>query len=211
MCNTMEKYSKKNKSNKMIKNKSALDSEIARVTMKVLRKNQELKSFDTGFSSSVSTTGTLQKLTTIPQDDTDSGRDGDALRVVRLSLMAVFSAADTINICRLIIVRWNQDDSSSAPVSITDLLQTASPLSPYNRDNVRAKKFTVWFDHFFAVALSAPAIEKASFDRKAYSNIAFQATATTGTGHFYAFMVSDSAAIAHPVLSYVARVWYTDS
>jgi hypothetical protein len=192
-------------------NKQALDNEIARVALKVLNKNQELKSFDTGFSSSSTSTGTLQKISTIPQDDTDSGRDGDAVRVTRISYIAAFSFADAFNVCRMILFRWNQDDSSSAPASVTDILQTASAYSPYNRDNFRAKKFTVWSDHFFVVGATGPNIEKHIFDRAMPSNIAFQATATTGTGCFYIAHLSDSTAVAHPVLSYVTRVWYTDS
>jgi len=200
----MEKFAKKT-------SKQQFDQEVARVAQKILKKNQELKSFDAGFASTVSSTGTILKLSTIPQDDSDSGRDGDAVRVNRVSLHGTFTFADTANTGRLIVARWNQDDSSSAPSAVTDVLQTASPYSPYNRDNFRAKKFTVWFDEFVAVGATGPNIEKFKCDRSAMSNISFQATATTGTGHFYAFMISDSSASIHPGFAFIARVWYTDS
>jgi hypothetical protein len=210
---SMEKYAKKQKAYLGLPgtSKSKLDTEIARVALKVLSKNQEIKSFDFGFASSSTSTGTVSKITSIPQDDSDSGRDGDALKVVRIQFHAGFAFADATNVCRMTVVRWNQDDSSSAPTGITDLLQTASPYSPYNRDNYRAKKFTVWFDHLFAVGATGPNISICSKDRQAPSNISFQATSTAGTGHFYVFHISDSTAVTHPVLSYVTRVWFTDS
>jgi len=187
----MEKFAKGNS------NKNNFDREVARVALKVLKKNQELKSFDVGISTTISSTGTLTKLSTIPQDDTDSGRDGDAVRVQRVSMLGTFTYADTANTGRIIVFRWNQDDSSSAPASASDILQTATPYSPYNRDNYRAKKFTVWFDELLAVGATGPNIEKFKFDRSAQSNISFQATATTGTGHFYALVISDSSASTH--------------
>jgi hypothetical protein len=195
----------------MPSSKQSLDNEIARVALKVLKKNQEMKSNDQGFGTGVSSTGTILKLTSIAQDNTDTGRDGDSIRVVRTTMRATFSFADTFNIGRLIVARWNQDDTSSAPTGITDVLQSASPFSEYHRDNLRAKKFTVWYDGFFAVGATGPNIEKAVFDRSMPTNIAYQATATTGTGNFYAFMVSDSAAVAHPVFSFIWRTYYTDS
>jgi hypothetical protein len=122
-----------------------------------------------------------------------------------------FSFADTTNVGRIVVLRWNQDDSSSAPASVGDLLQTVSPWSPYNRDNFRAKKFSVIYDRCFFVGATGPNISGDRFVKKMNSQIAFQATATTGTGHLYAFMVSDSTAVAHPVFSFIGRVSYTDS
>jgi hypothetical protein len=188
-----------------------LDSKIANIVSSSLKKIQEKKSFDTGFGSGVSSTGTIQKLSTIPQGDTDSTRDGDALLVIKIELITSFVFADTTNIGRLILVRWNQDDSSAAPAAVTDLLQTATPFSPYNRDNERAKKFSVIYDKIYMVGATGPNIVGSQTKIPYQSRISFQATANTGTGHIYAFMISDSTAIAHPVFSYVARVWFTDS
>jgi hypothetical protein len=207
----MEKYAKKTKNNKSFKNKNALDQEIVRVATKILKKEQEKKSFDTGFGSTVASTGTLQKLSTIPQGDTDSTRDGDVLRTTQIDLIGSVVFADASNVIRLTIVRWNQDDSSAAPASVTDLFQTATPYSPYNRDNLRAKKFTVVTDHFYGVGATGPNIKTFEMKRKFQTNINFQSGANTGTGHLYAFMLTDSTGIPHPALNYVCRVWYTDS
>jgi len=206
----MEKYAKKSKS-KLPSNKSELHNEIAKVAVQVLKKNQEFKSFDAGFGTTVDNVGVVQKLTTIPQNDTDSGRDGDALRIVRTEFKSAVAYSDTTNVLRIVIVRWNQDDSSSAPTAVTDVLQTATPFSPYSRDNLRAKKFTIWHDHLYAVSNVGPGVEKHSYVSNAVSNIAFQATATTGTGHLYAFIISDSSGIPHPSLNFVHRTTFTDS
>jgi hypothetical protein len=207
----MKNTNKKNNNMKKFNNKSDLDQEIARVALKVLKKNQEIKSFDFGLGTTIDSTGRVDKLTTITQADTDSARDGDAARIVSFEIQAQATYADTTNVIRLVVVRWNQDDSSSAPSSVTDLFQSASAFSPYNRDNLRARKFTVIMDHLFAVSNVGPGIEKLVKRSRFVSNIAFQATATTGTGHLYSFAVSDSAASAHPGLSFIFRTYFTDS
>jgi hypothetical protein len=201
------------KSNKRASNSNydaKLDNHIVQLAQKVLKSKQELKSFDTGFSAAVSTAGTLQKISTIPQGDTDSTRDGDQLNIVRIDLLGSFQFADAINAGRLIIFRWNQDDSSAAPV-VADILQTLTPYSPMNRDNLRAKKFSVLHDQLCLVGATGPNISSINLKRFFPSKINFQATATTGNGHIYVYMVSDSGAVTHPQFSYVARVWFTDS
>jgi hypothetical protein len=208
----MDKYAKRNfktntttsavpKTKQLVK--QMIDSRLAQV--------QEVKSFDTGFGTSVDNTGSLQKVSTVPQGDTDSSRDGDALVLKSIEMHSAFVIADTTNVLRHIIVRWNQDDSSSAPAAITDVLQTASAFSPYNRDNKRARKFDVLHDEFYGGALAGPGIIVRTIKIKTKSQIAFQATATTGTGHIYSFQISDSSAITHPTLNYVCRINFTDS
>lgn len=190
--------------------KTALDNEIARVATKVLKKKQELKSFDTGFAQTVSSSGTVQKLTTIAQGDTDSDRNGDQILITHVQLIITFAFADSVNVCRWVLFRWNQDDGVAAPV-IADIFQTVSPYSPYNRDNVRGKKFVVFGDHLFCVGATGPNIEKHIFDRKLTTKVNFTVASVNGMGHLYSVMVTDSLASTHPPLSYIARVSYTDS
>lgn len=184
---------------------------IKRLIKQEIKAVQEIKSFDTGFAQTVDSTGTLQKLTTIPQGDTDSTRDGDALKLCKFEFRGQSNFADSTNATRLLIFRWNQDDSSAAPAGITDLLQTATPFSPFNRDNERARKFDIIVDHLFVTANCGPGTEKLEVIKEMRSKIAFQASANTGTGHIYSAMVSDSTATTHPGLNYVVRVYFTDS
>jgi hypothetical protein len=179
-----------------------------------IRKYAEHKSFDTGFNSSVDTTGTLQKLSTIPQGDTDSTRDGDQAEVISVDVIASFanaSSTDLSNLCRFIVFKWQQDDSSAAPAAVTDILQTASVYSPLNRDNERAKKFVILDDHLFSTSLTGPSVDTHIIKLKNKFKLAFQGSANTGNNMVYAMMVSDSGAIPHPILAYQVRVYFTDT
>lgn len=202
----MEKYSKKNNNVPVDKRSHAAIKQMIDQKIKAV---QEKKSFDQGFSATVSSAGSVLKLTTVPQDDTDSGRDGDALKLIKFELISTFAFADSVNVCRLLVFRWNQDDTT--PPVIADVLQTVSPYSPINRDNLRAHKLDILEDHLFVVGATGPNIEKFNATKKMKSFISFQAASTSGTGHLYAVQISDSLAVTHPVLSYIFRVYFTDS
>jgi len=171
---------------------------------------QEKKSFDAGIASTFDNTGSITKLTTIPQGDTDSTRDGDHIKLFKLWMCGNVQYADATNAIRLIIFRWNQDDSSAGP-TVNDITQSLSPFSPIHRDNERAKKLDFLYDELFAVANVGPGSISFKWHRDVKSIIAFQATANTGTGHLYAFIISDSSASTHPGLNLIFRTYYTDS
>jgi hypothetical protein len=191
---------------------SDLKSQMTQIALKVIQGKAEDDSFDVGFGSSVNSTGSLTKLTTIPQGLTDSSRVGDQVEVFKLSIIGCLqnSSSDLTNTCRLILFRWEQDDSSAAPASVSDILQTASPYSPYNRDNLRARKFIVLYDKVLCTGLQGPSISKFEKDVGCNFKIKFQGSANTGTSHIYALQVSDSTAIPDPQMQWVARTWYHD-
>lgn len=171
---------------------------------------QEKKSFDQGFGSTVDSTGTILKLTTITQGDTDSARDGDHIKLLSVEMRGQFNYADTTNALRNIIFRWNQDDTSSTP-TVGDILQSSSPFSALNRDNERARKFDIIHDAFLVVANVGPGTVSDCFKKNMKSIIAFQATASTGTGHLYQMLISDSGAATHPSFNSIFRTYFTDS
>jgi len=133
------------------------------------------------------------------------------VKLIKFEFRGSVAFADTTNVLRLIIFRWNQDDSSAAPSSVGDIFQSVSPYSPYNRDNERAHKFDIVVDHLFGVANVGPGIENLVLIKQMKSAIAFQATATTGTGHLYYAVLSDSSGVPHVGLQFITRVYYTDS
>lgn len=202
-------YKSKQKSNNNNKNNQSLDNKIQSQIDKALKSKAEHKSFDQGFNSTVSSTGTLLKLTPIPQDDSDSGRDGDQLLINRVQCKISFAGADPTQVMRMLIFRWNQDDSSAAPV-VGDILQTTSPYSPLTRDNERAKKFSVLDDFFVGTSSTGINVKTKTVDKLFSSAIKFQTASTAGTGHLYAFMVSDSTAITHPTIAFIFRAYYYD-
>jgi len=187
-------------------------SNVAAVVNKILKKKAELKSFDVGFGTTVDSTGTLTKISSIPQGDTDSTRDGDQLLVTRISLRGTLanSSSDLTNVMRVIIFKWMQDDASAGPVSATDILQSLSPYSPYDRDGLRAKKFIVLLDRFLTTSLQGPAIMKYDYDSKHDFKISYSAGAVTGYSNIYVLQISDSSGIPHPTGSWISRVWFND-
>jgi hypothetical protein len=206
----MHKATMNMKSNKH--SESDLKSQMTQIALKVINGKAETDSFDVGFASSVNSTGNLTKLSTIPQGTSDSNRIGDQAEVFQVSIKgcAQNSSADLTNAIRFILFRWEQDDSSAAPAAVTDILQTASPFSPYNRDNLRARKFIVLYDKLLCTGLQGPSTVKFEKDVKVNFKIKFQGSANTGTSHIYAAQVSDSSAIPDPGMAWIARVWYHD-
>jgi len=202
---TMEKHSKSSK--------KVRASEVNKLVKNYIQQNAETKSFDTGFGSSVDSTGVITKISTIPQGDTDSTRDGDQANVFSIELrgsLAIPSTGDQTNVLRIICFRWMQDDSSAGPAGVTDILQTLTPYSPYDRDNFRAKKFLVLHDELVGASITGPAVRIFSFKLDKQFRIGYQATATTGTSNVYIASISDSGASVHPVVSWVSRVWFKD-
>lgn len=187
---------------------------VTKTVRDVLQNVQELKSFDTGLAQTVSSTGTLTKLTTVPQGDTDSARDGDQLLIKKFEVRGYCTPADATNICRFLIFRWNVDDTSDAP-TLAEILQDAasSPwISPYNRDSRRSGKVVIIYDNILGVCTSGPGIKTFKHECKWKAlKINFEAAATTGVGHIYLLTVSDSTASTHPFFSMESRVWFTDS
>jgi len=208
----MENHNVKGKQNSLFASSSRalLRNQVKSLVKQEINSVQEKRSFDTGVGTSFDNTGSLTKLTTIPQGDTDSSRQGDHVKLHSIRMAGSCSYADTTNAIRLIILRWNQDDSSSAPV-VGDILQTSSPYSPVNRDNERAKKFDILSDELYGVANVGPGVAVWKWEMKLRSQIAFQSGATTGTGHLYAYIISDSSASTHPSVAFILRTYYTDS
>lgn len=189
-----------------------MKGEMTQIALKAINGKAEVDSFDTGFGSSVNSTGSLLKISTIPQGTGDSNRIGDQAEVFKISIRGAVqnSSADLTNSTRLIIFRWEQDDSSAAPAAVTDILQTASPYSPYNRDNLRAKKFIVLYDKLYVTSLQGPAGIAIAKDIAVNFKLKFQGSGNTGNSMIYTAQVSDSSAIPDPALAFVARVWYHD-
>jgi len=205
----MEKYASKQK----IGSDKHLKKIVKQIVHDSVRSQQELKSFDVGLGTTVDTSGSISKLTSIAQGDTDSTRDGDALAIVRIQSVMIAAVADTTNICRVVIFAWNSDDGVEAP-TMSSLFQTTSTayISAFNRDNVRSKKLVVLYDTIMTLSSAGPMIKESRFEKKWKKHqISFTATTTAGIGHIYAVYVSDSAGIPNPLFTAYHRVWFTDS
>jgi len=201
---------KKNQQTKGMVVPALAKTEIKKLIKQEIKGVQEVKSFDTGIGSTFDNTGSITKLTTIPQGDTDTTRDGDHIKLTKCWCNLAVSVGDATNVVRVIVFRWNQDDSSVAP-TVNDITQSVSAYSPIHRDNERAHKFDVIFDKFFSVSNVGPGCASVEWRKPLKSIIAFQATANTGTGHLYMYIISDSSAVPHPGVNLIWRTYYTDS
>jgi len=180
----------------------------------MIRVRQELKSYDQGISSNATSTGSLTQMFAPAQDDSDSGRNGDSVNVIKITGRWYSSAADVTNTVRLTVFRW-QSNNSADPPAIADVYQTsASPwISEFVRDNLRSGILQVLYDEIQVVTTNGPGIclsPKIVLKWKALK-VNFDATTTTGKGMLYIALSSDSTASTHPTAVAYFRTWYTDS
>lgn len=186
---------------------------VNRKIYKALNANIEKKYFDTVNSGSLTNVTAVNKLSAIPAGTTDSQRVGDQCKMKNLQVKILLNAADASQTYRITLIRWNKDDSISAPTA-TDVYQTAlstSMLSTPFWDNVRKGDFSILYDKVHTQTLNNNAIYSFKIFRKMSSRLDFNAGGTTGKGHIYLLATSDSGAVSHPFISQYSRIVYTDA
>lgn len=188
---------------------------VKRLISNTQEKKHYLLTDATGINQS--TVATLTKLSTIAQGDTDTTRDGDRLTLKSLRFSATISNSDTYNRFRVILFRWNPDDST-APV-VGDILQNTAGnlldvLLPTHLD--KASNFHVIHDRTYTTAGNAEnaaiGINKTFYGKRLGSKtIQYNAGGTTGFRNVWMLTVSDSGAAAHPYIYYTSLLKFTDS
>jgi len=148
-----------------------------------------------------------------------SQRIGDRVRnyswEVRVNINAANS--DVFSAARVLIVRWLEDTAVSTP-GITDILQstTALELSSYDFENY-GRRFTILRDWIFPFTGTGtnPTLGSNLYHMEDISlngtQIQFNPGATTGVGHYYMFLFSNSAVSPFPVLNLNSRLYYFDA
>jgi len=189
-----------------------------RVVKAALKKNIELKFFDTPVNFSLDVNGDVKCLSLIAQGDTDFDRNGDKAIPKSISgkyLINVNPAA-TFTGVRVIIFQWFGDDLIDDPTP-AKLMQTTgdffAPLSHYNFDGMRAKKFKVLYDKFHILDPITDQCTQGKMYSVNMKPIAFDAASTHGSGHIYWLGLSDAGAGSgdEPGLLGRFRVTYTDA
>lgn len=191
-----------------------------KTTVKRLISNtQEKKHFLVTNASGISqsTVGTITKLSSIAQGDSDTDRDGDRLTLKSLRFTATISNSDTYNRFRVILFRWNPDDSTAPTVG--DILQNSAGnlldvLLPTHLD--KSSNFHVIHDRTYTTATDganeAIGVKKTFYGKRlGTKTIQYNAGLTTGFRNVYMLTVSDSGAAAHPYIYYTSLLKYTDS
>jgi hypothetical protein len=175
----------------------------------------EPKSYDAGLSVNPGNGGTsiIQKMTTIPQGDTDTTRDGDQLSVEwsELHYACLVNATDVSNLMRVIAFCWHFDDGGQAPTPSLILQSSTTPLSSYNRDSVKEKAFTVLHDNLVALYSGGVGNKSFYYRNPKKFKITFTAGGNTGKNHIYLLIVSDSAVTPFPIFTSYHRTQFFDA
>lgn len=205
--------------------KGRLGPRQVRQVKRIVNSSQETKFYDISSSgASVSSTGTITSLTSIAQGTTDITRVGDSISLMRMMWSGVLTVGDQFNIVRVILFQWKPNDNV-AP-ALADLLLNGPSGSPdvysfYNHD-LRGQ-FHIMSDRTYSLigngtSSSIPFQPKTQIliaHNKGLSvglkKVQYQGGTTVGTHKIYVLTLSDSSAVAHPIITYNARIYYKDS
>lgn len=187
-------------------------STVKKEVAKVMDKKVEKKYFDVNNAGGVTNVTAINKLSGVPQGQNDSQRIGDKLSLRNLQYRLEMACGDAYNRIRITILRWNRDDNTDV-VTAGRVYQNLglSLHSPFNFDSLRKGDFTILYDKVHNLVLNQDTtIKNLVKTIKVKSGINFNAGGTTGEGHLYTLLTSDSGAVTHPSINEYSRITYTD-
>lgn len=187
-------------------------NEVKGIARSVIKSMAEKKYWTINALNTIDFNGTVTRLTAVPQGDTDLARDGDQLQLTSWQLRFAFVVGDAYNIMRIIIFRWDMDDSEDTPTApeiLFNVGSTNSPLSSFNQDSIRQKQMRILYDKLVTIDTYNP-IKVFKIKKRNSSKISFSGGTTNGTGHLYMLVVSDSGAVTHPAIAYDFKCNFID-
>jgi len=174
---------------------------------RIANKDRELKYLSTGLAIASSTAMQSQDLTLVPQDDTDTGRDGDRLTLktihLKFSLIKNLSSLATSEYIRVFVFQWKPNTTNLAPTTAQLFLNDPvsggiSCRSNWIVDN--KGQFTVLYDRMFRmqglVATASASIAQWHTKRlykRFNKTLQYNAGTTAGSGHIFFGTISDQA------------------
>lgn len=191
-----------------------LNKRQARQVKQLITRRQEKKFIDYAVNTSIDAGGSVSSMVAPPLGDEDDERIGDEIYMKNLQLKLAIHAADTTNVVRFILVRWLLNSATAVP-AVTDILQYANYMSPYNWDTRKQGKVQIIYDRIIPLTYTGTA--NVVINTNLYGNklgpakLYMNDTATTGTRQFFWFAITDSVAANHPTLYGYMRLTYTDS
>jgi len=146
-------------------------------------------------------TGVVSLLSTdIAQGDDIGNRSGDTIRPLKLTFrLCSFVTVDTFQAFRFIV--FQDTMSYGATPAVTDVLNTASYLSPYSPLNLQAKRFKILIDHIGEnVDSAANQIAEITKVVKLKGTIHYKGTGTgatsAGKNSIYVLFINDATGTA---------------
>jgi len=175
----------------------------------------EWKYFSTTVNqANVTFSGTTYALSDVPQGDTDSNRDGDAISLVSLEISLGFYASSQVNACRMIVYQWFPALSSGSPPAPSALLlAVGSALAPFSTHNVdNYQQYKIIFDKTVALS-TAEGLRLLNFKIKKFPkrSIQFSGGTTGGSSKLFLLVLSDDGVSSYPLVSYMSKLYYTDA
>lgn len=163
-----------------------------------------------GNSIAVDWTGGVNSLCDINQGLGDTERTGDHIVLKRLLFRYQCVAADTSNNVRLLLFTWFP---SSAPNTGLVLSSIGSAISPYGFPNHDQRaNFRIHKDVMIGLSTVSDYQREGIIDLKFSSPVQYVAgSGSTATGKLYLLYISDSGVVAHPTLTFVSKVEFTDA
>lgn len=210
-------YTRKTKKKK---GKSALSRRQANAVRAIveaeLEEELELKYLDTTLTDasviSTYTNAQVYCLTEIPQGSDQSSRDGLAVTLKSLFVRARLEVGDETNELRFIMFMDRSENPDTTKPSLSDLLEADNILSPLELVNNRGR-FRILFDKHFYLDTYNPALFWEKYiklnTQKLWTSSA--ATSYEGKNGLYICVLSDSASVPHPLVSFYSRVRFTDA
>jgi len=188
-----------------------------KVAKNVFKKEVEEKHSYAGFNTGVSNShysNQITSLITVGTGDT-SNRIGDRYRLTRMQLGFNMAVGDSTNVIRCILLQWMNNSTPSASEIFENTSTTGQVFGDFSSDSVRSGALRVIRDfHWTLNNVNRPN------HMVTYRNISLKGckpvqmvggSATAGWGTLYLIAVSDSSAIAHPVLQAEWSLKYRDA
>lgn len=192
----------------------ALNPRQRREVKKIAQFNGEMKSIQTLFApASITSAGSVTRLTYPAVGDTEATRDGNIITVKRLSFrLQIQQTAAQNNFVRCVIIKYKDEDSSggiAAAALFTNAATSGAAMSPFDWNN--AKYYTLIYDKQFAVAANGIASHTVHLELNRNDPVRFVTSGSTnGSNSYYVYLISDAAA-STPVACWSARINYVDS
>lgn len=181
---------------------------------RIANSGTEYKIFNNNTNSSISQTGLVVPIFAggsngPAQGAGDSERIGDKISLEQIFMNVsayIPSGGDLTNYIRMIIFQWKD---RTIPVG-TDILVTSTDyLGLHNYD--RRQQYNVLVDKTISLSFNGPAAKffNINLKRKFAKQMTYVGTEVQKNG-VYAYIVSDSGAVVHPVITWRSRAYYTD-
>mgnify|MGYP000140011448 CR=1 FL=1 len=167
---------------------------------------------------SLTTTPQFLQLSANTQGVGDLQHVGDEITPVAYNIHYQLAAADTSNICRIVLFQWLMDTTAAAPDATlwnwnSETGNTEAPLGVL--DWSRRSNVNVLYDSGpMAMVFGAANGVKAGKIRIAGKRMRKikinRGTTSSGTGHLYLMYVSDSGAVNHPSFEFTSQLLFKD-